>query len=57
MAIAHRVCRCRVSEYQALPDLDDSANAVAIGHIRPGNEGWERDREVTEPEEPVIEGK
>jgi phage tail-like protein len=35
--------RCWVSEYQALPDLDAGANAIAIEHIKLENEGWERD--------------
>jgi phage tail-like protein len=36
------VHRCWVSEYQALPDLDAGANAIAIEHIKLENEGWER---------------
>ena len=43
--------RCWVSEYQALPDLDAGANAVAIEHIKLENEGWERDTSLTEPTE------
>ena len=50
--IAYKVYRCWVSEYQALPDLDANANAVAIQHIKLENEGWERDYEVVEPAEP-----
>jgi phage tail-like protein len=42
------VHRCWVSEFQALPDLDAGANAVAIEHIKLENEGWERDTTVTE---------
>src|SRR3954469_12917145 len=30
LAIAYKVYRCWVSEYQSLPDLDANANAVAI---------------------------
>ena len=45
LAIAYKVFRCWVSEYQALPDLDANANAVAIQHIKLENEGWERDYE------------
>jgi phage tail-like protein len=37
------VHRCWVSEFQALPDLDAGANAIAIEHIKLENEGWERD--------------
>jgi phage tail-like protein len=42
------VYRCWVSEYQALPDLDAGATAVAIEHIKLENEGWEHDLTVTE---------
>ena len=52
LAIAYKVYRCWVSEYQALPDLDANSNAVAIHHIKLENEGWERDLDVTEPTEP-----
>ncbi len=36
------VHRAWVSEYQALPDLDAGANAIAIEHIKLENEGWEQ---------------
>ena len=49
--LAYNVFRCWVSEYQALPDLDANANAVAIQTIKLENEGWERDYDVTEPSE------
>jgi len=52
LAIAYRVFRCWVSEFQALPELDANANAVAIQTIKIENEGWERDYDVTEPSEP-----
>ena len=45
------VHRCWVSEFQALPDLDAGANAVAIEHIKLENEGWEHDLTLTEPVE------
>ena len=51
LALAYKVYRCWVSEYQALPDLDASANAVAIQHIKLENEGWERDVDGPEPAE------
>jgi phage tail-like protein len=54
LAIAYKVFRCWVSEFQSLPDLDASANAVAIQHIKLENEGWERDLEVNEPAEPSF---
>ena len=44
-----KIHRCWVSEYQALPDLDAGANAIAIEHIKIENEGWEQDTTVTEP--------
>jgi len=53
-AKAYKVYRCWVSEFQALPDLDANANAVAIQHIKLENEGWERDQEVPEPTEPTF---
>jgi phage tail-like protein len=52
--IAYNIYRCWVSEYQALPDFDANANAVAIQHIKLENEGWERDISVTEPTEPSF---
>ena len=52
LALAYKVFRCWVSEFQALPDLDANANAVAIQTIKLENEGWERDYDVTEPTEP-----
>ncbi len=51
LVISYRVYRCWVSEFQAMPDLDANANAVAIQSLKLENEGWERDLEVTEPEE------
>ena len=51
LVIAYNVYRCWVSEYQALPDLDANANAVAIQLIKIENEGWERDQSITEPAE------
>jgi phage tail-like protein len=54
LALSFKVYRCWVSEYQALPELDASANAVAIETITLQNEGWERDTSVTEPTEPSF---
>jgi phage tail-like protein len=54
VAIAYRIYRCWVSEFTAMPELDASANAVAIQSIQLQNEGWERDTEVTEPSEPSF---
>jgi phage tail-like protein len=47
----YTVHRCWVSEFVALPDLDAGQNAVAIEHIILQNEGWERDRSLTEQKE------
>jgi phage tail-like protein len=54
LAITYNVHRCWVSEYQALPELDANANAVAIQTLKLENEGWERDYAVTEPTEPSF---
>jgi phage tail-like protein len=52
LALAYKVYRCWVSEYQALPALDANTSEVAIQSIRLENEGWERDLSVPEPTEP-----
>jgi phage tail-like protein len=54
LVLAYKVYRCWVSEFQALPELDANANAVAIQSIKLENEGWERDYEVVEPAEPTF---
>jgi phage tail-like protein len=54
IAIAYNVFRCWVSEYQAFPDLDSNANAIAIQHLKLENEGWVRDPDVPEPAEPSF---
>lgn len=54
LVIAYKVFRCWVSEFQALPELDASANAVAIQTLTLQNEGWERDYAVTEPTEQAF---
>jgi phage tail-like protein len=54
LALAYKVYRCWVSEFQALPDLDANANAIAIQTIKLENEGWERDYDVVEPSEPSF---
>jgi phage tail-like protein len=54
LVISYKVYRAWVSEYQALPDLDANANAVAIQHIKLEHEGFERDYEVPEPAEPSF---
>jgi phage tail-like protein len=54
VAVAYKVYRVWPSEYQILGELDANANAVAIQNLKLENEGWERDYEVPEPEEPTI---
>jgi len=44
LALAYKLYRCWVSEFQAVPDLD--ANAVTIQSIKLENEGWERDYDI-----------
>ncbi|HEX6372423.1 MAG TPA: phage tail protein [Longimicrobium sp.] len=55
LAIAYRLYRCWVSEFQAMGDLDANANAVLIQSIKLENEGWERDYDVTEPTEEFFD--
>jgi phage tail-like protein len=52
--MAYHVHRAWVSEFQALPDLDANANAVAIEIVKFEHEGWERDPDVTEPTELAL---
>jgi phage tail-like protein len=54
LVLAYKLFRCWVSEFQALPELNANDGAVAIQTITVQNEGWERDYEVTEPEEPSF---
>ena len=54
LVIAYKVYRCWVSEFTALPELDASGNAVAIHSITLQHEGWERDYDVAEPQEPTY---
>jgi phage tail-like protein len=51
-AIAYKLYRAWVSEYQALPELDaHNMNTVGIQSITLQHEGWERDTSVPEPTE------
>ena len=52
--LSYRIYRCWVSEYQAVPELDANANAIAIQTLKLENEGWDRDYDVTEPAEPAF---
>lgn len=55
LALAYKIYRCWVSEYEALPELDANANAVAIQKLKLENEGWQRDEAVVEPQEPTYD--
>lgn len=50
----YSIYSCWVSEYQALPDLDANANAVAIQHIKLENEGWQREFSLADETEPSF---
>jgi phage tail-like protein len=52
--LSYKVFRAWVSEYQALPEMDANANAVAIETIKLEHEGWERDDAVKELPEPSF---
>jgi phage tail-like protein len=52
---AYQIFRCWPSSYQAVPDLDANAGAVAFEVLVLENEGWERDTSVTEPKEPSFD--
>src|SRR4026207_929192 len=54
LAIAYKVYRAWVSEFQAGPEREANANAIAIQSIKRENEGGERDYEVAEPAEPSF---
>jgi len=54
LVLAYKVFRCWVSEYQALPDLDANANAVAIQPIKREKEGGARAYKVADPAEPSF---
>ncbi|TGV16888.1 phage tail protein, partial [Mesorhizobium sp. M4B.F.Ca.ET.143.01.1.1] len=54
VALVYKIYRCWPSEVQMLPELDANAHAVAIQSMKLENEGWERDVEVPEPNEPAF---
>lgn len=54
LVLAYKVFRAWVSEFQSLPELDANANAVAIQTLKLEHEGWERDVDVVEPQEPSF---
>lgn len=52
--LSYQIFRCWVSEFQALPELDANANAIAIQTLKLENEGWVRDFNVVEPKPPSF---
>lgn len=54
LAMAYKVYRCWPSEYVPLDELDASASETATERLTLQHEGWERDEEVPEPEEPSF---
>jgi phage tail-like protein len=58
IAFRYILHQCWVSEYTAMPDLDASANAVAVESMKIELEGWEREADTQEPDEakaaPVV---
>ena len=49
ITLTYKLHKCWVSEFQAIPDLDENANAVAIQSIKLEYEGWEQ-IETVDPE-------
>lgn len=49
LVMSYYVFSCWPSEYIALPELDGSANAVALESLTLQNEGWTRDDSVQAP--------
>jgi phage tail-like protein len=54
MVMAFQVFRCWPSEYVALADLEANDGAVAFESLTLEHEGWERDTDVAEPQEPSF---
>ncbi len=54
IVMAFKVYRCWPSRYNALEALDANSPDVAIESIVLENEGWERDYDVVEPQEPSF---
>jgi phage tail-like protein len=54
VVMTYQLFRCWVSEYQAIPELDASGNAVAIRTITLQTDYWTRDLAVSEPQEPSF---
>ena len=50
--MAFKVYRCWPSEYSPISNLDGADSSILHETITLQHEGWERDHEVTEPQEP-----
>ncbi len=55
VVLSYLVYRAWPSSYTACSDLDADANEVAIETLVLEHEGWERDEDVKEPQEPSFE--
>jgi phage tail-like protein len=53
LAVKYNIFRCWVSEYST-SDWDANANAIALEKLKIENEGWIRDLETPEPDEPQF---
>jgi phage tail-like protein len=49
VALRYYLYGCWISDFTAVPDLESSANAVAIESIKIELEGWVRDSSYEEP--------
>lgn len=54
LVLAFKVLRCWPSEYVALGELEANNGALAFESLTLQHEGWERDYEVKEPQEPSF---
>jgi phage tail-like protein len=54
IVMVYYIFSCWPSEYIALPELDASANAVALESLTLQNEGWVRDDTVKNPGNPAA---
>lgn len=52
--LAFKVYGCWPSDYTALGELDATDSKTAVESITLQHDGWERDYDLTEPEEPSI---
>ena len=55
VVLRYNVYGCWPSEFTALPELDASANAIAIQTLKLENRGWEKDYDLVVAEEPMFD--